>query len=130
MTLFVCKFIRQAKLFCIYCINEDVGLWKPLFGLLFSGSIPEKQKSLYCIAIQFSFGRGKLYKMLALFVYLFHIHFNLVTVYYGQISKKHRIFRSLLEGGAYSFLSVKDAVLTSGRRLLEEIRYRIRSGDI
>ena len=25
MTLFVYKLIRQAKFFCIYCINEDVG---------------------------------------------------------------------------------------------------------
>ena len=31
MTVFVYKSIRQAKLFCIYCINEDVGIQKPVF---------------------------------------------------------------------------------------------------
>ena len=42
MTLFADKFIRQAKLFCIYCIDEDVG-WLPI-----SGSINRN----HCIALQ------------------------------------------------------------------------------
>ena len=31
MTLFVYKLLRQAKLFCNYCINEDIGIQKPFF---------------------------------------------------------------------------------------------------
>ena len=64
------------------------------------------------------------------------MNFNLVIVYYGQISKKRCILRSLLEGGVYSCLSVNGAVVISGRRLfeirrlLEEIRYLRRSGNI
>ena len=42
MTLFANKFIRQAKLFCIYCIDEDVG-WLPI-----SGSINRN----HCIVLQ------------------------------------------------------------------------------
>ena len=37
----------------------------------------------------------------SLFVYLFHIYFNLVTVYYGQISNKRYILRHLLKGSVY-----------------------------
>ena len=48
--------LRQAKLFCIYCINVDVGIKKPLF---FFNTIFRwyKQKSLL--------GGGKICKMLA-----------------------------------------------------------------
>ena len=39
MKLFVDEFIRKAKLFCIYCINEDVWIKNlPFIWLLFSGS--------------------------------------------------------------------------------------------
>ena len=46
------------------------------------------------------------------------MHFNLVTVYFGQISNKRRILRC----GAYFCLSVNGAVLET-RHLLEEMQY-------
>ena len=50
MTLFVYKFISQAKLFCIYSTNEDFGLQKPFL------------LTTICITLQYkSFGTRKKY---------------------------------------------------------------------
>ena len=58
---FVYKFVRQARLFCICCIIEDVKIYKPLIWLLFSGSINRS------IALQYKspLGSEKKYKILA-----------------------------------------------------------------
>ena len=56
----------QAKHFCVYCINEEVGIYKPYFWLLLSVSI---NRSHY-IALQYKsiLGGEKIYRKCLLLI--------------------------------------------------------------